>query len=38
MNHLANSSNDINSNEVPMEEFDIIVDDSTRVNVTVCDM
>ena len=26
------------NNEIPMKEFDIIVDDSTRKNVTVCDM
>ena len=34
----SNSSNDINNNEVPMKEFDIIVDDTVRVNVTVCEM
>ena len=26
------------NNEIPMKEFDIIVDDSTRTNITVCDM
>ena len=26
------------NNEIPMKEFDIIVDDSTRINITVCDM
>ena len=26
------------NNEIPMKEFDKIVDDSTRTNVTVCDM
>ena len=31
-----NSSNDIN--EVPMREFDLIVDDSMRINATICDI
>ena len=34
-----NSSNDINNNnEVPMREFDLIVDDSMRNNATICDI
>ena len=33
-----NSSNDVNNNnEVPMKEFDLIVDDSMRINATICD-
>ena len=31
-----NSSNDVN--EVPMREFDLIVDDSMRINATICDI
>ena len=31
-------SNDGNNNETPMKEFDNIIDDSVRVNATVCDM
>ena len=31
-------SNNGNSNETPMKEFDNIIDDSVRVNATVCDM
>ena len=34
-----NSSNDVNNNnEVPMREFDLIVDDSMRNNATICDI
>ena len=34
-----NSSNDVNNNnEVPMREFDLIVDDSMRINATICDI
>ena len=37
--HFMNKNQPPNSNnEIPMKEFDIIVDDSTRANVTVCDM
>ena len=34
-----NSDNSVNSNEVPMKEFDKIVDDTTRrtTTVTICD-
>ena len=31
-----NSSNDVN--EVPMREFDLIIDDSMRINATICDI
>ena len=37
-NKPSNNNNDMCTNEIPMKEFDTIVDDSTRVNVTVCDM
>ena len=34
-----NSSNDAaNNNEIPMKEFDLIVDDSMRNNATICDI
>ena len=32
------NTNDVNYNDVPMREFDNIIDESVRVNVTVCDM
>ena len=34
----SNNNNEMYTNKMPMKEFDTIVDDSTRVNVTVCDM
>ena len=34
----SNNNNDMYTNKIPMKEFDTIVDCSTRVNVTVCDM
>ena len=38
-NRSPNSSNDVNNNnEVPMREFDLIVDDSMRNNATICDI
>ena len=38
-NRSHNSSNDVNNNnEVPMREFDLIVDDSMRNNATICDI
>ena len=34
-----NSSNDAaNNNEIPIKEFDLIVDDSMRNNATICDI
>ena len=39
LTHFIHKDEPPNSNnEIPMKEFDIIVDDSTRTNVTVCDM
>ena len=32
------NTNEVNKNDVPMREFDNIIDDSVRVNVTVCEM
>ena len=32
------SSNNANNNEIPMKEFDVIVDDSMRKNATICGM
>ena len=32
------NTNEVNKNDVPMREFDNIIDDSVRVNITVCDM
>ena len=32
------SNNDADNNEIPMKEFDIIVDDSMRENATICGM
>ena len=32
------SNNNANNNEKPINEFDIIVDDSMRKNATICDM
>ena len=38
-NRSHNSSNDVNNNnEMPMREFDLIVDDSMRNNATICDI
>ena len=35
----TNSSNDLNNNnEIPMREFDLVVDDSMRNNATICDI
>jgi len=36
----SSNSNDANNNEIPMKEFDLIVDDSIRQNatLTICDM
>jgi len=36
----SSNSNDTNNNEIPMREFDLIVDDTTRQNatVTICDV
>ena len=34
----ANGVNNDDNNEVPMKQFDTIIDDSVRVNATVCDM
>ena len=34
----TNSINDANNNEIPMEEFYVIVDDNMRRNATICDM
>ena len=37
---LPNSNNGVNNNnnEVPLREFDLIVDDSMRINATICDV
>ena len=32
------NSNNVISNEMPMKEFDLVIDDSARKNATICDM
>ena len=32
----SSSSNDVTNNEIPMRQFDLIIDDSMRKNATIC--
>jgi len=34
----TSNSNDVGDNEMPVREFDLVIDDSMRQNATVCDM
>ena len=34
----SSNSNDANNNEIPMREFDLIIDDTMRQNAIICDV